>query len=176
MAARKTKQQSAVLWWIPFHLLLVSFALKFMYPSNSKLSKSPNYSIMYALCLPHGYNLRFSRFSKLALSLSFVFFSSQVLLIKKCTSSAVPFVLPSTKTTKKGMAFVFPLHFPIFFFLCPFSQTVAFTTLSMNHAFVINSRVDGFFFSNGPQFDGGARGKGKTLAVQEGLGVIRYLW
>lgn len=115
MAARKTKQQSAVLWWIPFHLLLVSFALKFMYPSNSKLSKSPNYSIMYALCLPHGYNLRFSRFSKLALSLSFVFFSSQVLLIKKCTSSAVPFVLPSTKTTKKGMAFVFPLHFPIFF-------------------------------------------------------------
>lgn len=46
MAALKTKQQSAVLWWIPFHLLLVSFALKFMYPSNSKLSKSPNYSIM----------------------------------------------------------------------------------------------------------------------------------
>lgn len=41
MAALKTKQQSAVLWWIPFHLLLVSFALKFMYPSNSKLSKSP---------------------------------------------------------------------------------------------------------------------------------------
>lgn len=45
----------------------------------------------------------------------------------------------------------------------------------MKHASASNARVD-VFYLNGQRLDGGAQGEAKTLAEQEGLGGMRYLW